>query len=161
MNPPYSRISEFMEFAYDQHKKNNVSCLILTYSKTGTRWWHRYVQGIADHVEFQKGRISFLDEYGNQTKNTAPYDSAWIVFEKKECIRHAIGEIPQLNDNQKTICNLAGVFRSGAYEILLILKEQSRTILYTNLMSKTTLDRRVICTLSKDVKAECFDQGKL
>ncbi|WP_316505556.1 DNA N-6-adenine-methyltransferase [Nitrosopumilus sp.] len=83
MNPPYSRISEFMEFAYEQHKKNNVSCLILTYSKTGTRWWHQYVQGIANHVDFQKGRISFFNEYGYLTKHSAPYDSAWIIFKKK------------------------------------------------------------------------------
>jgi len=83
MNPPYSKVSEFMAFAYEQHKKNNVSCLILTYSKTGTKWWHKYVQGIADHVEFQKGRISFLDENSYRTKHCAPYDSAWIVFKKK------------------------------------------------------------------------------
>ena len=51
-----------MKFAYSQHLKNNVSCIILTYSKTGVRWWHKYVQGIAAHVEFQKRRISFLDE---------------------------------------------------------------------------------------------------
>jgi len=83
MNPPYSRVSEFMEFAYDQHIKNNVSCIILTYSKTGTRWWHKYVQGIADHVYFQKGRIRFLDDNGNRTKHCAPYDSVWIVFKKE------------------------------------------------------------------------------
>jgi len=83
MNPPYSRVSEFMEFAYEQHKKNNVSCIILTYSKTGTRWWHKYIQGIADHVDFQKGRISFLDENGHSTKHCAPYDSAWIIFKRK------------------------------------------------------------------------------
>ena len=84
MNPPYSKVSEFMEFAYSQHVKNNVSCIILTYSKTGTRWWHKYVQGIADHVEFQKGRIRFLDENGITTKNCAPYSSVWIVFDKKQ-----------------------------------------------------------------------------
>ena len=83
MNPPYSRVSEFMEFAYNQHKRNNVSCLILTYSKTGTRWWHKYVQGIADHVDFQKGRIKFLDENGNTTKHYAPYDSVWIIYKKR------------------------------------------------------------------------------
>ena len=83
MNPPYSKVSEFMEFAYSQHVKNNLSCIILTYSKTGTRWWHRYVQGMADHVNFQKGRIKFLDEYGHSTKHCAPYDSVWIIFKKK------------------------------------------------------------------------------
>ena len=83
MNPPYSRVSEFIEFACSQHVKNNISCIILTYSKTGTRWWHKYVQNIADHVDFQKGRIRFLDEDGNKTEYCAPYDSVWIVFKKK------------------------------------------------------------------------------
>ncbi len=83
MNPLYSRVSEFMEFACEQHNKNNVSCIFLTYSKTGTRWWHKYVQGIATHVDFQKGRIRFSDENGNATKHYAPYDSVWIVFKKK------------------------------------------------------------------------------
>ena len=83
MNPPYSKVSEFMKFAHEQHLKNNVSCIILTYSKTGTRWWHKYVQGITDHVYFQKGRIKFLDEKGHFTKHCAPYDSVWIVFEKR------------------------------------------------------------------------------
>jgi len=83
MNPPYSKISMFMEFAYNQHIKNNVLCIILTYSKTGTKWWHQFVQDKADHIEFQKGRINFLNENGNQTKNPAPYDSAWIIFKKK------------------------------------------------------------------------------
>ena len=83
MNPPYSRISEFMRFAYEQHVRNNVSCILLTYSKTGTKWWHRYVQDTADHLDFQKGRISFLDEDGNKTKHCAPYDSVWIIYKKK------------------------------------------------------------------------------
>ena len=90
MNPPYSRVSEFMGFAYEQHLLNNVSCIILTYSKTGTRWWHKYVQNIADYVEFQKGRISFLDENGNKTKYCAPYDSVWIVFKKKRTNRNKL-----------------------------------------------------------------------
>ncbi len=85
-NPPYSRVSEFMEFAYEQHVKNNVSCIIRTYSNTGTRWWHKYVQGIADHVYFQKGRIKFQDDNGNTTKHYAPYDSVWIIYKKKDAI---------------------------------------------------------------------------
>lgn len=46
-------------------------------------WWHKYVQGIATHVDFQKGRIRFSDENGNTTKYCVPYDSAWIIFKKK------------------------------------------------------------------------------
>ena len=48
--------------------------------------------------------------------------------------------------------SLALVFRSGAYEILLILREQSRPILYTNLMNKTSLDRGLFAHYLKMLK---------
>ena len=48
--------------------------------------------------------------------------------------------------------SLASVFRSGAYEILLILREQSRPILYTQLMNKTTLDRGLFAHYLKMLK---------
>jgi len=57
MNPPYSKISMFMEFAYNQHLKNNVSCIILIYSKTGTKWWHQFVQDKTNHVDFIQEKI--------------------------------------------------------------------------------------------------------
>ena len=45
---------------------------------------HYDVQLFFFHVYFQKGRIKFLDEHGNFTKHCAPYDSVWIVFEKRD-----------------------------------------------------------------------------
>jgi len=47
---------------------------------------------------------------------------------------------------------LASVFRSGAYEILLILREQSRPILYTQLMNKTSLNRGLFAHYLKILK---------
>lgn len=82
MNPPYSKVAEFMQYAYQQHKKHNVNGLILTYSKTDTRWWHEFVEGKAE-VHFIKGRIKFKDENGNDTKYPAPYPSVWIIYRKK------------------------------------------------------------------------------
>ena len=48
-------------------------------NKTDTLWWHSYVEGIAE-VHFQKGRIKFLDENGDLTKQSAPYPSVWIIY---------------------------------------------------------------------------------
>ena len=81
MNPPYSQVAEFMEFAYTQHKEQNVDVLILIYSKTDTKWWHKYVEGIAE-VHFIKGRIKFNDHIGIPTKNSAPYPSCWIIYRR-------------------------------------------------------------------------------
>lgn len=82
MNPPYSMVREFMEYAYEQHKKHNVDALILVYAKTDTRWWHDLVEGKAE-IHFVRGRIRFNDMDGNTTKNSAPYPSVWIIWRKK------------------------------------------------------------------------------
>ena len=63
MNPPYSKVSEFMKFAYDLHVKRNLDALILVYAKTGVGWWHDHVVGKAE-IHYVKGRIKFLDENG-------------------------------------------------------------------------------------------------
>lgn len=81
MNPPYSRVREFMEYAYQQHKKHNVDALILVYAKTDTKWWHDLVEGKAE-IHFVRGRIKFNDMNGNMTKNSAPYPSVWIIWRK-------------------------------------------------------------------------------
>jgi site-specific DNA-methyltransferase (adenine-specific) len=79
MNPPYSQVSEFMKQAYYQHLKHAIDGLCLVYSKTETNWWHNYVEGKAE-VHFIKGRIKFLDAFGNPTKNSSPYPSAWVIY---------------------------------------------------------------------------------
>lgn len=79
LNPPYSLVSKFIEFAYISHLKFDVNALILVYAKTDTNWWHNYVEGKAE-VHFIKGRIKFLDAFGNPTKNSSPYPSAWVIY---------------------------------------------------------------------------------
>ena len=82
MNPPYSEISTWMKYAYEQHLKHNVTGVALIYSKTDTRYWHDYVEGKAE-VHFIKGRIKFLDEFGKQSKNSAPYPSCYVIWRSK------------------------------------------------------------------------------
>lgn len=79
MNPPYSKVYDFMKKAYNEHLKNNVDALILVYSKTDTKWWHEFVENKAE-VHFIKGRIRFNDADGKPTKNSAPYPSCWIIY---------------------------------------------------------------------------------
>ena len=79
INPPYSIVEQVMAKAYNEWKENNITLMILTYNKPDTRWWHSYVEGIAE-VHFQKGRIKFLDENGDLTKQSAPYPSVWIIY---------------------------------------------------------------------------------
>jgi site-specific DNA-methyltransferase (adenine-specific) len=78
MNPPYSEIFEWMEYATQQVKKYKVVGLILTFAKTDTRWWHEFVEGKCK-VYFIKGRIRFVKD-SIQSKKDAPYPSCWIVM---------------------------------------------------------------------------------
>jgi len=78
MNPPYSRVSEFMKKAYYQHLKHNVEGMILIFAKTDTKFWHSFIEGKAE-VHFIKGRIKFLKN-GFKTKNSAPYPSCFVIY---------------------------------------------------------------------------------
>ena len=81
INPPYSIVKDVMAKAYNEHKKHNITLLILTYNKTDTRWWHTYVENCPTcEVHFQKGRIKFVDKNGDLTKQSAPYPSVWIIY---------------------------------------------------------------------------------
>ena len=81
INPPYTRklIPKIMKRAYEEHLRNNITLLILTYNKTDTKWWHEYVENKAE-VHFHRGRLSFKNKRGFLTKNKAPYPSVWIIY---------------------------------------------------------------------------------
>ena len=83
MNPPYSQISNWLRYAYSQHRTHNVTGVALIYSKTDTRYWHDYVEGKAE-VHFIKGRIKFLDHNMQESKNAAPYPSCFVIWRSKK-----------------------------------------------------------------------------
>ena len=86
INPPYSMVAKVIKKAWEEHQKHNIELLLLTYSKSDTRWWHEFVEEKAE-VHFVKGRIKFLDSKGKQTKLSAPYPSCWIIYRPKEDIK--------------------------------------------------------------------------
>ena len=76
LNPPYSKIAEFIKKAWEVSQKGcTVVCLIP--SRTDTRYWHDYVM-MADEVRFIKGRLKF-----NGGKSGAPFPSCIVVFRKE------------------------------------------------------------------------------
>ena len=84
MNPPYGKnvIDKWIKYAYEQHKKHNVTGIALIFSKTETKCWHKYIQDIAD-VHFIRGRVHFeLD--GKKVVNSAPYGSCWVIWRAKK-----------------------------------------------------------------------------
>ncbi|WP_299918482.1 DNA N-6-adenine-methyltransferase [uncultured Megasphaera sp.] len=74
MNPPYGRkIGAWMRKALE----SNTTVVCLVPARTDTKWWHDYAMK-ASEIRFIKGRLKFGD-----SKNSAPFPSAIIVFRKK------------------------------------------------------------------------------
>lgn len=81
LNPPYSRVREFIGKAAMETKRGCV-VVCLVPSRTDTRWWHEHVWDAVEHrprlgveVRFLKGRLKF----GGATAG-APFPSVVIVF---------------------------------------------------------------------------------
>lgn len=79
-NPPYSQVADFMKQAALMVKRHRVRGIILTYSKTDTKWWHEFVEGKPGvKVHFVKGRVRFLRD-GIPGRYSAVYPSCFIVM---------------------------------------------------------------------------------
>lgn len=77
MNPPYGRtIKHWVKKAYESSLDGCVVVCLLP-ARTDTSWWHDFC--IKGKIEFIRGRLKFG---GN--KNSAPFPSAIVVFDKNE-----------------------------------------------------------------------------
>ena len=70
LNPPFGRgLDRWLCMARSQADRGKVVCVVLP-ANTDTRWWHDHVLGIADHVEFLRGRVQFERPDGAPGRNT-------------------------------------------------------------------------------------------
>jgi len=85
MNPPYGRtISAWMEKAYIEHRRHNITVVCLVPARTDTAWWHDYAMK-ATEIRFIRGRLKF-----GGSKNTAPFPSAVVIFHSENFLKHAL-----------------------------------------------------------------------
>ena len=76
-NPPYGRnISKWVRKAW--FSQNTATIVMLLPARTDTKWFHEYIDGLADHVIFIKGRLKF-----SGCKNSAPFPSMIVIYYKK------------------------------------------------------------------------------
>lgn len=81
-NPPYSRISEWVEKAYREACQDNTLVVLLIPSRTDTKYFHDFIYQRSE-IRFVKGRLKFGD-----SKNSAPFPSMLVIFrgpKVKEC----------------------------------------------------------------------------
>lgn len=77
-NPPYgSSIKHWVKKCYEEHKKNNITIVMLIPARTDTSYFHEYIYHKAE-LRFIKGRLKFND--GN---NPAPFPSMVVIYRKE------------------------------------------------------------------------------
>lgn len=80
VNPPYSKVKEFLIKADNEIKKGNSELIVfLTFANTDTNWFHSFVLGKSE-IRFVKGRLKFLN--GGGIKNSAMRPSILIIFKR-------------------------------------------------------------------------------
>jgi len=76
INPPYGgHTADWIKKAIHETKEHHCVCVMLIVSSTDRSYWHEYIDKFADEIWFLRGRIKF-----NESKSTAPFASAIIVF---------------------------------------------------------------------------------
>ncbi len=75
MNPPYGR--EIITWMQKAHTCGADIVVCLVPARTDTKWWHEFAMKGA--IRFIRGRLKF-----NDSKNSAPFPSAIVVFERDE-----------------------------------------------------------------------------
>lgn len=77
LNPPYSKISEFVDKAWDQMTLG-AKIVMLIPARTDTKYFHNFIYKQAGvSIEFIKGRLKF-----GGSKNSAPFPSMLVIFDK-------------------------------------------------------------------------------
>lgn len=79
INPPYSNISKWVDFAIENHLKGNLTknIVLLIPSRTDTKYFHRLMQ-YGCEFSFFKGRLKF-----GGSKNSAPFPSVLVFLKGK------------------------------------------------------------------------------
>lgn len=81
-NPPYSEIGAFVKKSYCECKKGNAETVVLLcFSKTETKWFHKYILGKAE-IRFIKGRVAF--ELNGQSGKQAPFGTMIVIWRKEQ-----------------------------------------------------------------------------
>ncbi len=74
VNPPYSRISDWVKKSWEESTKPNTIVVMLIPARTDTRYFHEYIQ-YRSEIRFIKGRLKFGD-----SKHSAPFPSMIVIF---------------------------------------------------------------------------------
>lgn len=83
MNPPYSRIKEWVRKSYHESYKDKTIVVMLIPARTDTKWFHDYIYRRAE-IRFIKGRLKYVKE-GDTKNNNSPFPTMIVVFRSAGC----------------------------------------------------------------------------
>ncbi len=87
VNPPYGReIGKWVEKAYRTNQEHGNLVVMLLPARTDTKWFHDFIYHKAK-IRFIRGRLKFGD-----SKNSAPFPSMVVIYEKKEGANNGEGK---------------------------------------------------------------------
>lgn len=95
LNPPYSRVAEFVEKAYLTAEEAGSLVVCLVPARTDTRWWHEFALR-SDAIWFVRGRLRF-----SESKNSAPFPSVVVRFGDSLVSCPTIGSIEKPKEIKK------------------------------------------------------------
>lgn len=73
VNPPYSKIKEWVKKAYEEAFKPNTIVVLLIPARTDTKYFHEYIYNRSE-IRFIKGRLKFSNS------NPAPFPSMVVIY---------------------------------------------------------------------------------
>lgn len=73
VNPPYSKVKDWVKKCYEEYKKGKLIVLLI-FSRTDTKYFHEFIYPYAE-LRFIKGRLKF-----NDVKGSAPFPSMLCIF---------------------------------------------------------------------------------
>jgi phage N-6-adenine-methyltransferase len=80
-NHPHTLHKEFVEKAYNEWKKHNITIMMIIPSNTGrTKYWHEFIEPYAEY-KMIKGNIRFLKD-GKPTKDAARNGYVCVIWRK-------------------------------------------------------------------------------
>jgi site-specific DNA-methyltransferase (adenine-specific) len=79
INPPFSTFSAWIEKAYFESKKNDITIVMIIPSRTDTKAWHNFAMK-ANQIRFCIPRVNFLLNK-QKTKNGSTFPLSIIVFQ--------------------------------------------------------------------------------
>jgi len=83
VNPPYSKIKEFLIKAHNEIGAGRTDVAVfLTFANTDTAWFHDYILDKNAEIRFIRKRVKFLDAEGN-IQNSAMRPSIIAILGKK------------------------------------------------------------------------------